>query len=63
MIRLIQAAFQAYREWKAARAYRRALRFFDKQIEEARRRHASVKPIVAARRDWMCDQLRGGPVA
>lgn len=52
--------FQAYREWKAARTYRQALRFFEGLKANARRLHAPTRYIEAAQREWLHRALRGG---
>lgn len=57
---MIHHILTAYRNWKAAQAYRDAVRFFERMKADARRWHAPTKHIEAAQREWLHRALRGG---
>lgn len=62
MTRLIRRTILAWQNWRSTRAIRRAypdIRRIDEAIRDARRRHGPVANLLAAKRAFMTDALRG----
>ena len=60
---MIRYIISRYHQWRSARAYRNAVRFFDRMKADARRLHAPTKYIERAQQEWLHRALRGGDVA
>lgn len=56
---MIRYLINLYHQWRAARAYRNAVRFFDRMKADARRLHAPTKYIERAQQEWLYRALRG----